>query len=181
MFEFDGETLDYCRDVYNATEFNERAVEIPIARRFIAEHGLDLEVGNVLRHYGHTSHRVIDRYDASDPHVENLDIFDIPGHHGTVVAISTLEHVRWDEPRREASEAIRALDHLISISDHLFVTVPMGYHPALDTHLLYGAHGAARCSTLIRSPDGWKQTDRPTWRRYALSTAWAESVWIGAW
>lgn len=180
MFEFDGEHLAYCCDTYNATEFNERTVEIPIARRFIREHGLDLEVGNVLRHYGHCDHRVVDRYDE-DPHVENLDVFDIPGHYGTVVAISTLEHVRWDEPRRECNEAIRALDHLKAISDRLLVTVPMGYHPGLDTHLLYGAHGASRCSTLIRCPEGWKQTERPQWRRYGLTSQWAESVWIGEW
>lgn len=180
MFEFDGAHLEYAKDVYNNTEYNERTVEIPIARHFIAQHGLDLEVGNVLRHYGLTEHRVIDRYDQ-DPHVENLDVFDISGHYGTVVAISTLEHVRWDEPRRECNEAIRALDHLIDISDRLLITVPMGYHPGLDTHLLYGPHGASKASTLIRCREGWKQTERPQWRRYGLSSSWAESVFVAEW
>lgn len=179
-FEFDGERLPYATDTYNDTEFNERTVEIPIARRFIAAHGLDLEVGNVLRHYGHTEHRVVDRYDT-DPHVQNLDVFDISGEAGSVVAISTVEHVRWDEPPRDAQAAIRALDHLIAISDALFVTVPMGYHPALDSHLLYGPHNATSASTMIRSKDGWRQTSRPQWRRYGATTQWAESVFIAEW
>lgn len=180
MFTYDGEHLEYARDTYNATEFNERTVEIPIARHFIARHGLDLEVGNVLRHYGYCDHKVVDRYDP-DPHVANLDVLDIVGAAGSVVAISTLEHVGWDEPRRDSTKAIQALQHLIAISDRLLVTVPMGYHPGLDTHLLYGPHGASKASTLIRCREGWKQTPRPQWRRYGLSTNWAESVFVGEW
>lgn len=179
-FTFNGEQLAYARDAYNDTALNERTVEIPIARRFIAEYGMDLEVGNVLRNYGHTDHKVIDRYDE-DPHVTQLDVFDIPSPQGTVVAISTLEHVRWEEPNRDTDGAIRALKHLIDVSERLFVTVPMGYHPALDTHLLYGEHGATFTATMVRCPEGWRQTCRPAWRRYALSTQWAESVWIGWW
>jgi len=180
MFCFDGRTYEYFDHPHNTTRLNERAVEIPIARQWIADHGMDLEVGNVLGHYGHAGHWVIDRYEPGR-HVENMDVFDLASPVTSVVSISTLEHVRWDEPQRDPDGAIRALEHLRCISERLFLTVGMGYHPALDRYLLYGPHKATRAATLLRNGDGWVETDRPVWRRYGVSQSWAEAVWIGWW
>lgn len=178
-FTFSGLRLRYATDDYNQTANNERTVEIPLARWFIGQHGIDLEVGNVLRNYGHRAHKVVDKYDP-DPSVVNIDVMDIVGPVRSIVAISTLEHVGWDEPRRDPLAAVRALDHLIDISEHLFVTVPMGYHPTLDHHLLHHPHGA-RCSTMVRDGMCWRQTDELEWKPYGQTTGWAESVFIGEW
>lgn len=177
MFTYNGVDLDYFDHRYNSTRRNERAVEIPIARLWIAEHGIDLEVGNVLGHYGHTGHRVVDRY---EPGAENIDVFDIHEPARSVVSISTLEHVRWDEPDRDPWGAVAALEHLQHLADQLLVTIPMGHHPLLDEHLLGGA-GATSAVTLVRVGDGWKQTDELEWRPYGVTTKWAGSVWIGEW
>lgn len=180
-FTYGGDTLELFDHPYNTTRKNERAVEIPLARRFIAEHGIDLEIGNVLGHYGHHGHRVVDRYEETAG-VENSDVFDLIIPTGTVVAISTLEHVRWDEPGdRDPLGGIDALERLLNIADRLFVTVPLGHNLALDGWLLRAPHGATRAATLVRNGNGWLQTVQPEWKPYGSSTIWAESVWIGEW
>lgn len=176
-FTFDGEVFDYADYAYNTTRLNERAVEIPLARRFIATNGIDLEVGNVLCHYGHDGHQVVDRYEQGE-NIDNIDVFDVEGRVSSVVSISTVEHVRWDEPRRDPQGAIRAVEHLREIADHVFITVGLGQHPRLDEYLMAVD---ANASTLIRDGDNWVQTDEPVWLPYAKSTRWAESVWIGEW
>src|SRR5579872_7186960 len=67
-FEFRGKTYLYFWHRYNATWRNERAVEIPIAREFIAQSrgGNVLEVGNVLSHYGPVQHDVLDKYEKAE-------------------------------------------------------------------------------------------------------------------
>ena len=175
-FQFWGRTHEYFNDPYNTTIYNERAVEIPIVRDWIGEYGIDVEIGNVLGHYGHTGHRVIDRYEEADG-VENIDVFDLEDDLESVIAISTLEHVRWDEPDRDPNGSVRALEHLIERSRTLLVTVPMGHHPYFDQYLLgLDAHA----STMVRFYDGWIETAVPVWAPYGATTKWAESVWIGA-
>jgi hypothetical protein len=153
---------------------------VPIAIRWISRHGLDLELGNVLSHYRPHGRRVVDRWEQS-PGVENLDVFDIKPGAGSVVAISTLEHVRWDAPEEwNPMGAIDALRHLVEVSDRLLVTVPLGHHPALDYYLLTGA-AASRCSTLVRWHGGWVETAALKWAPYKATTDWAEAVWVGEW
>lgn len=184
-FTFDGTEYRYFSHDYNTTALNERTVEIPIAAAFVAEHGIDLELGNVLGHYPGIAppHRVVDRFEIADG-VENIDVFDIDGSYDSIVVISTLEHVRWDEPDRDTHGAIRALNHLRSLLNcdgHLFVTVPAGHHPTLDEHLAGNDHGARSLSTMVRCYGGWVQTATPHPAPYGATTKWAESVWIGTW
>lgn len=182
-FIWRGDRLDYFDHPYNTTALNERAVEIPIVRQFLdSAPGAGLEVGNVLGHYGHTGHQVVDRWEQAEG-VDNLDVFDITGRYGWVVAISTVEHVRWDEPDHDPCGAIAAVQHLLSLLEcdgRMLVTVPMGHHPTLDDWLLRGDHGA-NASTLVRCHGGWVQTASPTWAPYGATTKWAESVWVGEW
>lgn len=175
-FAFHGEWLAYEASSYNDSRLNERAVEIPIARAWVARHGLDLEVGRVLCHYGIKGHRTVDRY---EPGADNIDVFDITGHHPTVVSISTVEHVRWDEEPVDPDGAIRAIEHLVTHSDRLLITVGLGQHPTLDAYLMTGP--APRSTTLVQDGDQWHQTPRLEWRPYGESTIWAASVWIGEW
>ena len=169
---------------YNDTRKNERAVELPIALGFADRFAEGLEVGNVLGHYGVNGHRVVDRYEHESS-VDNTDVFDISGKYEWIVAISTLEHVRWDPPEpREPQAALRALRHLESLllpGGRMLVTIPMGHHSWLDPVLMAGHSGATRECTMVRDGDGWRQTDVLQWEPYGLTTIWAESVWIGEW
>ena len=184
-FRFRGEQHTYLDDPYNTTRLNERAVEVPIAAAFLDRQpirSVGLEVGNVLSHYRPGSHRVVDRHEQA-PGVENLDVFDIVGAYDWIVAVSTLEHVRWDETPREPDGAAQALSHLRSLltpDGRLLLTHPFGWHPFFDAHLLElhagGALGDAR--TLVRSGTGWIETLDVTPKPYAATTRWAESVLI---
>lgn len=186
-FTYNDEPFPYFDHEYNSTRYNERAVELPIALKFLDDHaGADvvgLEVGNVLGHYGFTGHRVVDLTEEAEG-VENIDVFDIEGEHDWIVAISTLEHVRWDAEPREPEAALAALEHLLGLvkpDGNLLVTVPLGYHAPLDEAIKEGALDPAIDCVFIREGDGWVQRTRKTWRPYGLTTPWAEAVWIAQW
>lgn len=175
-FTYWGAEFAYEENEYNSTRLNERAVEIPIARAFIGD-GVGLEVGNVLAHYQPVSHRVVDRYEEG---AENIDVFDIDGAFDWIIAISTLEHVRWDEEPKDPDAAPAALRHLLTLlkpDGRMLVTVPFGWQPFLDTEIVDGKFEPARECSMVRDGDDWKQTEVEH-RRYAATTRWAESVWI---
>jgi hypothetical protein len=173
-FRFCGIDYDYFDHPYNRTATNERAVEIPVVRRWLERDGTGLEVGNVLNHYPPApARRVVDKFEPG-PTVENLDVLAIEGKYDWAVSISTMEHVRWDDPQdRDPDGAAQAIEHLLGLSQAALVTVPTGYHPPLDDWLA-GAD-PTWCGTLVRSGDGWEQTNRPKFLSYG------QGVWIGAW
>src|SRR2546422_127317 len=74
-FIFNGRSYRYFYHVYNKTWKNERGVEIPIFWEIVQTHQGKriLEVGNVLSHYFHIQHDVVDRYEVA-PGVINQDI-----------------------------------------------------------------------------------------------------------
>lgn len=187
-FIWQGHSLRYFDDPYNSTILNERAIEVPIALAFMAKVLLAspgagpavLEVGNVLGHYGVTGHHIVDRHEIQ-PGVENADVFDIGGEWKCIVAISTLEHVRWDEEPKEPNGGIDAIAHLRSLlapGGKMLVTVPFGWQPFLDSAILNGELDPTRECSMVRVADGWEQTPTVEHRRYAASTQWAESVWV---
>lgn len=117
---------------------SERSVELGLGSRALAGRRLDdvLEVGNVMHGAGVSGHTVVDRYEAGD-HVVNEDIvgFDPGRRYSLVLSISTVEHIGWDEQPRDPEKAVVALEHmtrLIEPGGAMLVTVPVGYHPALD-------------------------------------------------
>lgn len=140
-FTFQGRTYTYCQQPYNYSWRNERAVEIPIfqdvVRRY--EPSQVLEVGNVLYWYGPRTHEVVDKYEQM-PDIRNVDIVDYaPGRtYDLIVAISTLEHVGWDEDPRDPPKIRRAINHLrqlLAPNGTLMVSVPIGYNSELDALL----------------------------------------------
>lgn len=179
-FTYHGRKLVGYDHPYNTTILNERAVELAVAFDWLPTDGHGLEVGNVLGHYGTSGHRVVDLYERA-PGVENLSVFKITGQYDWILSISTLEHVAHDVEPRDPDGSTAALEHLRSLlapGGRMLVTVPLGYHPHFDAHLLEGA-GADRCATLVRHGSSWRQTKKLTSKPYGASTAWAEAVWIG--
>lgn len=181
MFQFLGVDLPYFDHPYNDTIHNERAIEVAIAMGWPPRSGLGLEVGNVLGHYGHTGHRVVDLHEEA-PGVENIDVFDIAGTYDWIVSISTMEHVGHDEEPKDPGAAARAIHHLRSLlasGGEMLVTVPGGYNPALDRAL--PTIGADYACTYRRNDAEWELTDDLCFLPYGVSTPWAESVWVGRW
>ena len=146
-FELGGERYPLLRRLYGLTWITERAVEIPVAQRVLAEFAGKrvLEVGNVMSHYGAVSHEVVDKYERA-PGVRNADVLDLEGSYDLVLSISTLEHVGRDEEPRDPARAVAALEHLralVAPGGLLFATVPVGYNPELDRALASGDYELA--------------------------------------
>jgi hypothetical protein len=165
----------YFAPPYTATWRSERAVEIPLARHFLAQvaGGKGLEVGNVLSHYGTVDHLVVDKYEAS-PGVVNRDVteFEATRPLDFVISISTLEHVGWDEDPRDPEKVGRAVTRLRSLlapAGRLFVTCPLGYNPHLDA--------LVRAGTLYPVTEGYLHRASPTagpWEERSGAAIWAD-------
>jgi len=180
-FIYHGTELPYCRDAYNDAAKNERAIEVPIARRFITDHaGTGLEVGNVLSHYGPVGWPVVDLHEGPI----KCDLFDYHTPCDWIVSISTLEHVRWDAlggGEVEEGGSVKGIAHLRSLlrqGGRMLVTVPFGVNRPLDEAIIMGDIETVRCCTFLRDGSGgWRQSVRPdAWRAYGPH--WANAVWI---
>lgn len=189
MFAYDGGLFELFDHPYNVTAANERAVEVPVALAFIAEHDERpmLEVGNVLSHYGVTGHDIVDLYEHA-PGVSNIDVFDVEGTWPTIVSVSTVEHIGWTPGRASdpsaASAAIEHMRSLLAPGGHLLVTAGLGQHSRLDDDIRRGAFDAGTSVILARHGDHWVQrhpADHDAWQPYDWQTPTARSVWIGTW
>jgi hypothetical protein len=193
-FVFGGEPYGYLIHHYNTTWRNERTVEVPLAARVLERRraGPMLEVGNVLHNYLGTSElplrrEIIDKYEVA-PGVRNIDVID---HHAEeqytlIVSISTMEHVGWDEEPRDATKAVRAIEHLHSMlapGGELLVTLPLGHHPELDRRLLDGPPVFERLGFLRRmtADNRWVEADLDEVRgsRYGAPFPFANALAVG--
>jgi len=148
-FEFKGRRFPFLIRVYNRTWANERQVEVPLMQSFLAEASPDetLEVGNVLAHYIPVQHRVVDKYERAAG-VLNEDFLEHerPEGYRLILAISTFEHIGWDETSRDARgfrHAVRHAQTLLQPGGLLAFSVPLGYNPEVDDFL---AHPGAEFS-----------------------------------
>jgi SAM-dependent methyltransferase len=189
-FTWRGETLTVAAFAYNQTLRNERAVELPIAWRWLkdvpAGSGV-LEVGNVLSHYPTRvpERDIVDLWEPG-PGVQNVDLFDVTGRYDVVVSISTAEHVRWDQPPRDLDGSLDAIAHLRSLLNpggRMLLTVPLNHQPKLDIAILEGTTGATRDSTMMLdgSASKWSEHEGGHFGFYGRLTRWASAVWVAEW
>ena len=168
-FTLDGRELPYFVAGYNETWRNERSVELAVAFDWLARRGPGsvLEIGHVLGHYRPrgAGHVVVDLYEPA-PDVLNVDALDYaPGRKfHSIVAVSTLEHVGFDEDDQDPDKSRRLVDHLATLLEpdgELLVTVPLGYNHALDEHLVAGRLGFDELAVLKRltTLGAWEQAD----------------------
>lgn len=137
-FEFNGTTLRYFYHLANPTFRCERSVEVPLALHYLGQYQNPdvLEVGNVLVNYFAFPHEVVDKYEK-DQAVHNVDIVDFKTSrlYDVIITISTLEHVGWDEPQRDADKIPKAIAHLkqmLKPGGVMLATMPLGYNEFLD-------------------------------------------------
>jgi len=170
-FAFAGREYRFLYHRHGFTWLNERAVEVPIAARALAEAGGGrvLEVGNVLAHYGHGGHTVVDKYEVA-PGVLNVDALDYapPEPLDLIVSVSTLEHIGWDETVREPSRAERSVAALaghLRPGGTLLATLPVGYNPMLDEAIRAGRVPFSDLRALRR-------TGRTDWEEAEPAAVW---------
>lgn len=186
-FRYRGQRHRFLVERYNMTWVNERQVEVPLALHAVRRSPGPriLEVGNVLAHYGHVGHAVIDKYERH-PAARNEDFLDhAGGPYDLVVAVSTFEHIGWDEPERDPAKFHLALERARSIlapGGRLLVTVPLGYNPAVD-HFVTAPHAGFDVGFLRRTgpgPGQWEEATQvdPADHRYGVGCANASAVAI---
>jgi hypothetical protein len=184
-FVVDGVEYRHFVHYYNRTWRNERAVEIPLALAFLeARSGPVLEVGNVLIRYGRSGHVVVDKYEHG-PGVLNIDVVEYrPAERfSSIVMISTLEHIGWDEDEKDPTKILRAIRHLQSLlspEGRMLVTCPLSYNPNLDGIIADDRAGAARQSFLARRHGSWRETDLRTafGGHYHSDSRGASGLWV---
>lgn len=137
-FSFQDKSYVYFCHHYNATWRNERAVEVALGLDFLKNKSGKklLEVGNVMAYYSAPEHLVIDKYEQSKG-VKNIDVMDLNegDKFDAILAISTLEHVGWDETPREPSKILLAFEKLkahLAPGGKMLLTVPLGYNEFFD-------------------------------------------------
>ncbi len=170
-FVFRGETHRLFFHRYNTTWVNERAVEVPVARRFLAEPaGRVLEIGNVMGHYGRSGWDVVDRFERG-PRVHNGDAlaFRPAAAYDTVLSVSTFEHIGFDDGDPDTGGRILAtLAHVreacLAPGGRLLITVPLGYNPFLDAFVFADRLGFDEQAFLLR-------TGRREWRQVSAEEA----------
>jgi SAM-dependent methyltransferase len=167
--------------------YSERTVEIPFAHAFYGAHrgARTLEVGNVLanRFAMPEVYHVVDKYEHG-PGIRNEDVVsyaaDVP--YDLILSVSTIEHVGFDEPEKEADKPLRALqnlERLLAPGGRMLVTVPVAYNPAIDRILVEQRFPFTRRHFLRRDSgwDCWSETTledalrRPYGSRYACANA----------
>lgn len=188
-FSFQGISHRYFYHRYNRTWLNERTVEVPLARAFLARAGERrvLEVGNVLACYVSISHDVLDKYEKGDG-VMNEDVVDFRPRHPyeRIISVSTMEHVGWDEAVKDPGKILRGLQNLIAHAlvpgGKLFVTMPLGYNPNVDRSVETGVFPFQERYFLKRvSPRGWREATYEEVRgsKYGSPFDAANAVFVG--
>lgn len=157
-FPYDGHELPYVVRGYNETWRNERSVELAVAFDLLERRsGPVLEIGHVLGHYRPLAadHVVVDLYEKSEG-VLNVDALDYAPEQrfSTIVTVSTLEHVGFDEDDQNPDKTRALVEHLTGLlapGGELLVTFPLGYNHALDAHLTAGRLRFDRLDILKRT------------------------------
>lgn len=177
---------------YNATWRGERMVEVPVAMDFLQRNdGPVLEVGNVLGYYGFEADVVVDKYETADG-VINEDIVDYEPStkFGAIVAISTFEHIGWDETPRHPSKILDAVRHavmLLAPGGQLLLTCPRGFNSWLDVAIASDTLAPAKEYFLHREHGKWTSQTRdqalsitPRYVDNGLTRS-AHDVWVAVW
>lgn len=164
-FTFRGKEYPYYFHHYNVTWKNERAVEIALAKAKLKQYRDKrvLELGNVLNHYLKHDHDVVDKYEKW-PGVVNKDIQDFKPKrpYDLIVSISTVEHIGWDEEKRDPKkipQTLKKLESMLAPGGELFVTFPLGWNHDLDLMLQSKQVRFGRQFYMKRTEPflGWKQ------------------------
>jgi len=148
QFTYRGKKLYYNRIPFN--NWSERAVEIPLAFKFLTEHNAEkiLEVGNVLQHYenelsdvhGIRHRHIVDKFEVGEG-ITNVDILDIEPNekYSAIVSLSTIEHVgqrcsldgHYGEQNKPCDlegplKAVAKIYDLLDVDGQALITTPFG-------------------------------------------------------
>jgi hypothetical protein len=138
-FIFQNNKLCYFFHKYNVTWTNERSIEIPIILEYLKKSNYKriLEVGAVLNHYFSLNHDILDKFEKGK-NIINEDIVDfVPlKKYDFIISISTLEHIGFDEDKKDPNKIIKAVQNIrnncLSKGGIFLATMPIGYNKWMD-------------------------------------------------
>lgn len=112
----------------------ERAIEVPVGRKW-AENKINLiEIGAVLpSYYNDIKHDVVDPFDEKANIKKYLHEVDI--NNKNVLSLSTVEHIGLDDYGSSyinENGAIESIQRILSESNSCLISVPIGYNPKMD-------------------------------------------------
>ena len=167
-FQFGGVEYAYFVHPYNRTWINERAVEIPVLRQYFnaCDPSSTLEVGNVSSHYFNSGHTVVDKHERCLYRTvikEDVVEFNPQRRFTLIVAISTIEHVGWDEKPRDEAKVMNAFQKIKSLlvpGGRAVVTIPVGYNHYLDQRIpdITGDGATIQCLKRVTEDNQWVET-----------------------
>lgn len=136
---FNNKEIQYFFHNYNYTFMNERAIEIPLVLSLIENIPKIelLEIGNVLSHYVQNEWDVVDKYENSKK-VINEDIVNFKPlkKYSCIVAISTFEHIGFDEALKDNKKILNMISNLkkncLKKNGQIIFTIPVGWNFNLD-------------------------------------------------
>ena len=187
FFIYKGEKYNYLYRSYNVTWENERAVEVPIMWDIVKKsRGIRiLEVGNVLRHYFHCNHDVVDLTEKY-PGIINQDIVDFhpKAKYDLVISISTFEHIGMceelvTEPTKVLDAVTNILENVLVVGGKFIITIPVGQNPELERYIVSGKLEFTDIACFKRLSDkslSWKQVD---WKEILNKEFTWDGVWCG--
>lgn len=168
-FIVSGKKYKYCIKRHNSVD-NERVIEVPYSIAFVLNNKDKsrnlLEVGRVLSNYTNIRHDVVDKYETGHG-IINRDIvnYNTKKRYDLIVAISTVEHIGYDEQKKTKDKALKAILNMIKLlkkDGELLITVPLNYNPEIDDILIHRKikfsekHFMKRVSWL----NMWEETDQ---------------------
>ena len=124
-----------------------------------------LEIGNVLSHYYKTDHTIVDKYEK-EKGVINEDVVSFKSNkkYDLILAISTLEHVGWEEKSKEPLKILKAVKNMKKLAGkdgEILITLPINYsNPKLNELINKNKLGFSSTSYLKRvSKHKWIESD----------------------
>lgn len=167
-FTFNKKKYQYFYHPSNLTWNNERTIEVPIFQ-YILKKAKDkkvLEVGNVMGQYFYHNHDVVDKYEKA-VNVVNEDIitFNPKKKYDLIISISTLEHVGFDEKKKDKTKVLKGMTNLLS---HLkrggkfIYSIPIDYNTNMDELLKNHKmpYDEAFYLKRVTKDNRWQQTTR---------------------
>jgi hypothetical protein len=149
FFKYKEKEFPYFKHKKSLTWTNERAIEIPIAKKYVDDYSGKkiLEVGAVLPHYFPKIDKdTIDKFEKGEGIInEDVTTFKPSKKYDLIVSISTLEHVGFDDDVKDSEGTLKAINNLrdscLNDGGKLVVTLPIGYNKWSDESLFSGKLG----------------------------------------
>lgn len=147
-FLFDRQQYQYAvfrdGDVYA----NEKTIELPIFKHIVENGGNVLEVGNVLKmYYPELKHIVLDK-NSKGKGIINKDVFEFQPKkkYDLVIAVSTI---------LEPKLLLSSIESMKLLGERVFLSVPLGYDPDLDTEIMKISGGRLIIMKRISRENRW--------------------------